>query len=370
MKLERLKQLNNFITNDLRRKVLLIQENQPTSEEILNSERNGVILEGDTDDWSISEELETYIQELAKSEDSIEEKIIKAYVKICYDYTYDDNVLTYLRQFDDDTFFLPDEYGRKVDSKWKENRKGHNRRTCYEVSRILAKSIQKILENSDNPSEYDVCVLWDKIKTHYYVGLTSKNLCATLDLDDFNQIKDLTRVKTGLTIDGIKIYNDSTGEFTTALKKFNDKRVKYSEEHIDSKFRKKKGIKEQEPLSYEVEFFKTVIQILKDEYKLDPAGVFEYMKEIVNIRLAPYRSTKHGEEFSKRKVWKEINVQKGEGAVFTRCLIVNINGISYIMDVTEDDPEKVFREPLEGEYRVFNPKENARNWEDDCSYGR
>lgn len=42
---------------------------------------------------------------------------------------------------------------------------------------------------------------YDIENTHYVVGLTGNNYSVILDQDDFNGIKDLTRLKMGLTID-------------------------------------------------------------------------------------------------------------------------------------------------------------------------
>ena len=93
-------------------------------------------------------------------------------------------------------------------------RKKHNRRICYEFARFYAKAINTLI---DGNNELEAFMLGLKDNTHYVVGLTGKEYSVVLDLDDFNSIKDLTRVKLGLTIKGIKILRDETGKFKKQL---------------------------------------------------------------------------------------------------------------------------------------------------------
>ena len=105
-------------------------------------------------------------------------------------------------------------------------KKKHTRKNCFEISRILVKSINEILRLSGKLENYDVCILWDEAVTHYFVGLVCNEYCLSLDLDDFTQIKDLTRIKTGLTLEGIKVLEDPSYKFSYVLKKYNDGRSK------------------------------------------------------------------------------------------------------------------------------------------------
>lgn len=71
-------------------------------------------------------------------------------------------------------------------------------------------------------------------------------------------------------------------------------------------------------------FLKEVMHIL-EEYNLDSQGIFEYMKEIIDIKL--------GSE-TRRKIWKRIDGEDShrESTRYIRCLIVNINGKEYLVD--------------------------------------
>lgn len=79
--------------------------------------------------------------------------------------------------------------GRKIEK--------HNRRICYEFSRFYAKAINELLEGNDSLEAF---MFGDKENLHYVVGLTGEEYSVILDLDDFNNIKDLTRVKLGLKL--------------------------------------------------------------------------------------------------------------------------------------------------------------------------
>ena len=358
MNFTRLAKLNNLITNDLKRKTTIILDPNPDHQIRMFGTADGLSVSIDTDIWTMPDEIGTFIRQLNENDYSVEEKILAIYDKLCKDYTYDDNVLTYIKKNDDDTFYLPDYYGRDIDKSWKEKRKLHNRRSCFEISRILAESIIEMLKTSGYFKDYDICILWDESVTHYFVGVICNEYCLSLDLDDFTQIKDLTRVKTELSIVGIKILEDKHNRFTEALESFNEGRSKIAKEHISDKIDDKED---------DIGFLKHSIQILREDYNLDSAGIYEFIKEIVD--------TKFGAR-SRRKVWKEVkNISNGIGNRYTRCLIVKIDDAQYIIDVTKDNTEEIFR--LYDQEEQANPNEKvipfrdmSRDWDTDPYDGR
>lgn len=273
----------------------------------------------DKNEWKIPESISTWIHELEKkSAFNTEEKILLLYQKLCKDYTYDDNLISYIKKSDDDTFLLPDWYGRDTDSKWEENRKQHNRRVCFELSRYLVTALNELLKNEDG---YNTCILWDKGLTHYFVALTCKKYSITLDLDDFNNIKDLTRLKAGLTVEGIKVWDDKNDKFKNALDKFNEKKSKYSIEKIEEDVKAQNC--ELEEKSEDITFLVNAIKVLIEKYDIDSQGIFEYMKEIIDI--------KHGPE-KRKKVWKKIEGKDDKETRYIRCLVLNLNERKYIID--------------------------------------
>lgn len=375
MNFNRIGKLDELLTNDLKRKPTIILDPNPEQSYRISGTANDLVIGIDADEWVIPDELKPFIIEVAENNVSDEEKILKVYQKLCEDYTYDDNILSYIKKNDDDTFFLPDEYGRETDASWKENRQKHNRRNCFEISRILAKSITEVVKLSGNAKNYDVCIIWDEANTHYFVGLACNNYYVSLDLDDFTQIKDLTREKTGLTLEGIKILEDTNDKFGKVIKEINRDRAKIAKEYMQEKIQmlnsddskdESKVKAEDDSISDNKRFLQYAIQILKEDYNLDSAGIYEYLKEIVDTKL--------GAKFRK-KVWKEIENNPGKGKRYTRCLIVNIEDSSYLIDVTKDSPNEIFqqfdeRELEKQESKIIPFKEMTRDWNKDPYDGR
>ena len=184
-------------------------------------------IEYDTVKWEIEDRIKEFVNTLLKNKSlNLEEKIIKVYEFICMNYIYDANVLYFFKRDESDPtnikYIAVDWYGRVVGQDWLEKRKNHNRRICYEFSRFYAKAIN-ILNNEN--SELEAFMLGDRENTHYVVGLTGKDYSIILDPDDFNSIKDLTRLKMGLTIKGIHILRDENEIFKKVVDKFNKGRL-------------------------------------------------------------------------------------------------------------------------------------------------
>ena len=377
MNFNRISKLSELLTNELKRKPTIILDPNPEKSYRVSGTVNDIVMAIDADDWEIPEELRSYVERLAREDINIEEKIMQIYQKLCNDYTYDDNVLSYIKKNDDESFFIPDQYGRETDSSWKENRSKHNRRNCFEISRILAKAIDEVIRLSGQSRNYDTCIAWDEANTHYFVGIASKEFYVSLDLDDFTQIKDLTRMKTGLTLDGIKILSDPHGKFEKVIKKINEGRSEFAKDHITAKaeeIRKKEksdvesnyDLVEEDIEADDLKFIKYAVQILKEGYDLDSAGMYEYLKEIIDTKIGPK---------SRKKVWKEVENTPGVGIRYTRCLIVNIDGISYLIDVTRDDAKEIIRKFDKREFedpnaKVIPFKKMKREWSSDPYDGR
>lgn len=310
--LEKIKKLNELVNVFFRNKHLVVLE--PTENQDEKLDENIVY---DAGNWTLPEEIKKYIDEILNEKElSNEEKILSVYEKICKEYVYDDNLISYIRKIDDDIFSLPDWYGRDVDREWEKNREKHKRRICFELSRYLAKSLKELLKN-DN--DYDICIFWNKNLTHYFVGLACDDYSLSLDLDDFFKIKDLTRLKASLTAEGIEILEDKDKKFEKALKEFNKDKSEYAIKKIEEDINESKG-------NDEALFFEKVMEVLKEKYSLDSQGMFEYIKEIADIRL--------GSE-GREKIWKKIEGKNSESTRYVRCLVLNIDGKKYLIDVEE-----------------------------------
>lgn len=368
MNFNRIGKLNNLVSNDLKRKPTIILDPNPEQSYRMFGTANDIVVGIDADDWEVPDELRGFVKEIAKSNISSEEMILKIYQKLCEDYTYDDNVLSYIKKNDDETFYLPDEYGREPDSTWKENRKKHNRRNCFEISRVLAKSISEVLKLSGNLKNYDVCIIWDEAVTHYLVGLACNDYYLSLDLDDFTQIKDLTRMKAGLTLEGIKVLDDPSDKFKSVLRNFNKNRNKIAKDYISSKRMESESLgkesasmKDDDVYSDDVNFFKFTAEIL-NEMNLDSAGIFEFFKEIVDTKIGTR---------ARKKEWKKVENNPGIGNRYTRCLTVKIDDTTYVVDVTKQESEEIFRKCTEEDLKELIPfKDMERNWKEDPYDGR
>ena len=295
-------------------------------------------IEYDQVKWEMDEPIEKLVKKLLNETTlNLEDKILSIYKFICLNYIYDDNVLYFFRRDTSDInnikYIAVDWYGRIIDERWKENRKKHNRRVCYEFARFYAKAINKLIGANDN---LEACMVGDKENTHYVVGLTGDEYSIILDLDDFNKIKDLTRLKLGLTITGIKILRDNNGKFQKAVDKFNEDRLnELSEvEKIKEELRGKDTIK----------YFNSVIDVLKT-YKIDSQGFLEYMRSIIE-----------NEEIEIEKIWKEV--KGGSEKRYVRCLVFNFDSNTYLLDSVDKTLNIIDKEKLDKNIFIFNPEEN------------
>lgn len=288
-------------------------------------------IEYDQVKWELDEPIQSLVNKLLKDNTlNFEEKILKVYEFICLNYIYDVNVLYFFKRDTSDLnnikYIAVDWYGRIIDEKWKENRKKHNRRVCYEFARLYAKAINELLRDNHN---LEAVMVGDKENLHYVVGLTGNDYSVILDLDNFNKLKDLTRLKLGLTINGITILRDDFGKFQKALDNFNKDRLDELAE-----FKGKDDIK----------YFKSVIDILK-KYNIDSQGFFEYMRAKIEQ-----------EKIKIEKIWKEV---KGSSERrYLRCLIFSFNYKTYLLDSDEKTLSEVDKEKLDKKAFIFNPEEN------------
>lgn len=299
-------------------------------------------IEYDQVTWEMDESIKKIVEKLSKDNTlNFEEKLLKVYEYICLNYVYDVNVLYFFRKDmsdpDNIKYIAVDWYGRIIDERWIENRKKHNRRVCYEFARFYAKAINELLEENN---DYEAFMLGDKTNLHYVVGLTGKDYSAILDLDNFNSLKDLARLKLGLTIKGIKVLRDDTGRLQNAINEFNKDKL----EDLVEVEQIKKELKDVNTEKY----LNSVANILNG-FNIDPQGFFEYMRIIIE-----------DEKIEIEKIWKEIkNVPEKR---YVRCLIFNINSKTFLLDSDTRTVEIIERDKLDKDIFVFNPEENDYNY--------
>ncbi len=293
-------------------------------------------VEYETKKWKLDGMMPEIVKTLVENKEmTLEEKILSVYKFICLNYIYDDNVLYFFKRDDSDPenikYIAVDWYGRITDENWEKNREQHNRRICYEFSRYYAKAINMLIENNENMEAF---LLGDKENLHYVTGLAGEEYSLILDLDDFNSIKDLTRLKLGLTLKGIKILHDNSGKFTEALEKFNQNLP----EELEKIERAKKSC------TNKLEYFYKTVEILS-ECGLDSQGFCEYVRALVESK-----------DIKVDKIWKEVKSAKEKR--YARCLIFELEENMYLVDSIEQTLSRVEINELDKNIFVLNPREN------------
>ena len=276
-------------------------------------------VELDCINWELEDTMVELVDSLKNNNKlTLEEKILEVYKFICLNYIYDDNVLFFFKKRKDDegnTYYIAvDWYGRIIDKNWIEKRKTHNRRICYEFSRFFAKAINILIGNRDDIESF---IIGLKDNTHYVTVISGEDYSAILDLDDFNKIKDLTRLKTGLTLDGIRILRDDKNILRNAIDKFNESR--------------KQTLIEKGNIKEKIEYFNKAINTIK-EYNLDSQVFNEIMKKIIE-----------DEKIDTDRLWKlEAEVPEKR---YVRCIGFEYESKKYIVDSVlqkmfcENDPD-------------------------------
>lgn len=321
--IEKLIRLNKLISVHFRKKHIIVLDPKQREECGDNEELKEDIIYDPTE-WTLPEKLHTYVENLSEENQlTNEDKILLIFEKLCKDYVYDDNLISYIKKVDDDVFSLPDWYGRDVDQEWEKNREPHNRRICFELSRYLAEALKELLKDND---AFNMCILWNKNLTHYFVGLTCRDYSIALDTDDFFNIKDLTRLKTGLTPKGVTVLEDRKGKFKNALERFNEGKTEDAINKIEEETADFTETQNPNELNEEIVFLKKAMEVLATKYNVDSQGIFEYMKEIIDIRL--------GSE-NREKIWKKIEGETNTSTRYIRCLVINMDGQKYLIDGDE-----------------------------------
>lgn len=276
-------------------------------------------VELDCINWELEDTMVELVDSLKNNNKlTLEEKVLEVYKFICLNYIYDDNVLFFFKKRKDDegnTYYIAvDWYGRIIDKNWIEKRKNHNRRICYEFSRFFAKAINILIGNRDDIESF---IIGLKDNTHYVTVISGEDYSAILDLDDFNKIKDLTRLKTGLTLDGIRILRDDKNILRNTINKFNESR--------------KQTLIEKGNIKEKIEYFNKAINTIK-EYNLDSQGFNETMKKIIE-----------DEKIDTDRLWK-LEAESPEKR-YVRCIGFEYESKKYIVDSVlqkmfcENDPD-------------------------------
>ncbi len=301
-----------------------------------NRKMNDEWIEYDTVKWELEEPIKKLVEKLKKDNTkNFEEKVLCIYEYICLNYIYDTNVLYFFKKEKTEEnivkYIAIDWYGRIVNNKWKENRYKHNRRVCYELARFYAKAINELLTEKD---ECEAFMLGDKENLHYVVGLSGKEYSLILDVDDFNKIKDLTRLKLGLTINGITILRDESKKFTNALCCLNKKYKTELEEFEEAK----QKYKDKDFIQY----IKRVGDILI-KYNIDSQGFCEVIRYLIDKQ-----------ELEVQVLWKEVKGVPEKR--YEKCILFRYNYKTYLLDSVDKMIKNIDGEEIDNS--IFIPELN------------
>ncbi len=307
-----------------------------------NSNLEADFIEKDSVEWYLEDIIKEKVETLKKDNSlSLEEKILALYEYICLKYVYDDNVLFFFKMdktdVDNIKYIAADFYGRIIDNNWLEKRKKHNRRICYEFSRFFAKAINIFIEQEN----MEAFILGLKDNTHYITVISGDEYSAILDLDDFNKIKDLTRLKLGLTLEGITILRDENNILKSAIDKFNINRKEELDEIVTLKeeYGKDKDF---------IKYLKAVVEVIRG-YNLDSQGFQEYMRKIIEEC-----------EIKIDKIWKK-ETEKPERR-YVRCLVFEYKNQKYLVDSIKQELSLYQEDNLDKDIFVINSENYFYNY--------
>lgn len=207
--------------------------------------------------------------------------ILKIHCMVCEYFVFDE-FCYFLGKYDKEKNIctIDQKYGRNPNSKWIEERKKHNRRICFELSRYLAFRIKQLANE-----ECDIFLVSDEYESHYATAVISKDFMITIDTDDFIKGEDLNRIKLGLEIKGITIVSDEKNIVKEALEKINLNRKSKKD------FEKEAKEDAEKKADYEwIDILLNKTQIIGND------GIFKYMKPILEFK-----------GYEPKKIWLKDN---------------------------------------------------------------
>ena len=243
------------------------------------------------------EDDDTLFYELCKDEGfeqlSTIEKILKIHFEVCKNFVFDD-FCYFLGSYNKEKNIctIDSKFGRNPNLVWRENRKKHNRRICYELSRYMAVRLKQFIKE-----ESDIFLVSDEYETHYATAYVCDDFMIIIDTDDYWKGADLNRVKLGIEIKGITIVSDEKNIVKEKLDEIN-------------KTRKSKKEFQQEIENDAVEKSKIEwINILLEKIKiLGDDGIFKYMCTILEMK-----------GYEPKKIWEK------EGTIYKETLYMRWN---------------------------------------------
>lgn len=228
---------------------------------------------------------------------SLIEKILTVHCMVCEHFVFDE-FCYFLGKYDKEKNIctIDQKYGRNPNARWIEERKKHNKRICFELSRYFAFRIKQLVNK-----DCDVFLVSDEYESHYATAIIYKDFMITVDSDDFVKGEDLNRAKLGLEIKGITIVSDEKNIVKKALENFNQnkKSKKDFEKEVIEDFEK----------NGEYEWMNILLNKTKNA---ENDGVFKYIKPILEFK-----------SYEPKKIWVKV----GDTYIQTLYIAWNMNYI-------------------------------------------
>mgnify|MGYP004537615081 CR=1 FL=1 len=237
------------------------------------------------------------------------EKILKIYCLVCKYFVFDD-FCYFLGNYnkEKDICTIDQKYGRNPNQIWIQNRKKHNRRICYELSRYMAVRLKQFINE-----DADIFLVSDEYETHYATAYVCDDFMIIIDTDDYWKGADLDRIKLGLEIKGITIVSDEKNIVKEKLAKINKTRK--------SKKEFQKEIEEDPVEKSKIEWIEILLKKIKI---LGNDGIFKYMCTILEMK-----------GYEPKKIWEKENTTYRE-SVYMRWnmnfMVINSSGIKILSD--------------------------------------
>lgn len=259
------------------------------------------------------EDDDKLFDELLKDENfeqlSTIEKILKIHCLVCKHFVFDD-FCYFLGNYNKEKNIctIDSKYGRNPNLVWRENRRKHNRRICYELSRYMAVRLKQFIKE-----ESDIFLVSDEYETHYATAYVCDDFMIIIDTDDYWKGADLNRVKLGLEIKGITIVSDEKNIVKEKLAKINETRKS-----------KKEFEKEIEDDTVEKSKIEWINILLKKIKILGNDGIFKYMCTILEMK-----------GYEPKKIWEKEDTMYKETLYMRwnmKFMVINLSGIKIFND--------------------------------------
>lgn len=283
-----------------------IKVNPDETEEINDSEIEKDYVYWREDNDHLFEELckDEYFEQL-----STIEKILKIHCLVCQYFVFDD-FCYFLGNYNKEKNIctIDSRYGRNPNSVWRENRKKHNRRICYELSRYMAVRLKQFIKE-----ESDIFLVSDEYETHYATAYVCDDFMIIIDTDDYWKGADLNRVKLGLEIKGITIISDEKNIVKEKLDEINKTRK--------SKKEFQKEIEDDIVEKSKIEWINILLEKIKI---LGNDGIFKYMCSILEMK-----------GYELKKIWEKEDTTYKETLYMRwnmKFMVINLSGIKILSD--------------------------------------